>query len=112
MPLTFLKESYDRISSLIILARLEDLLISIGEPARLIRLYVNSLSKKPQNHALRFLLGKLYYRLEMIDDAFETLSYVDASGMASPELYQIMGDLYLRRNQCDKAAVEFKKLWT
>ncbi|MEK7741366.1 MAG: tetratricopeptide repeat protein, partial [Nitrospirota bacterium] len=105
----FLEKSYDQTSSLIILARLEDLLISIGEPARLIRLYVNSLSKKPQNHALRFLLGKLYYRLEMIDDAFETFSYVDASGMASPELYQIMGDLYLRRNQCDKAAVEFKK---
>ncbi|MFZ3122613.1 MAG: tetratricopeptide repeat protein [Thermodesulfovibrionales bacterium] len=105
----FLEKSYDQTSSLIILARLEDLLISIGEPSRLIRLYVNSLSKKPQNHALRFLLGKLYYRLEMIDDAFETFSYVDASGMASPELYQIMGDLYLRRNQCDKAAVEFKK---
>ena len=105
----FLEKSYDQTSSLIILARLEDLLISIGEPARLIRLYGNSLSKKPQNHALRFLLGKLYYRLEMIDDAFETFSYIDASGMASPELYQIMGDLYLRRNQCDKAAVEFKK---
>ncbi|MDP1759473.1 MAG: tetratricopeptide repeat protein, partial [Thermodesulfovibrionales bacterium] len=68
----FLEKSYDQTSSLIILARLEDLLISIGEPARLIRLYGNSLSKKPQNHALRFLLGKLYYRLEMIDDAFET----------------------------------------
>lgn len=105
----FLEKSYEQTSSLIILARLEDLLISMGEPSRLIRLYENSLSKNPQNHALRFLLGKLYYRLEMIDDAFETFSYVDASGMASPELYQIMGDLYLRRNQCDKAAEEFKK---
>ena len=94
---------------MIILARLEDLLISLGEPSRLIRLYENSLAKKPQNHTLRFLLGKLYYRLEMIDDAFETFTYVDASGMASPELYQIMGDLYLKRDQCDRAVTEFKK---
>jgi len=105
----FLEKSYEQISSLIILARLEDLLISLGEPSRLIRLYENSLSKKPQAHVLRFLLGKLYYRLEMIDDAFEIFTYVDASGMASPELYQIMGDLYLKRNQSDKAVLEFKK---
>jgi len=105
----FLEKSYEQTSSLIILARLEDLLISLGEPSRLIRLYENSIAKNPQNHTLRFLLGKLYYRLEMIDDAFETFTYVDASGMASPELYQIMGDLYLKRNQCDRAVAEFKK---
>lgn len=105
----FLEKSYGQTSSLIILARLEDLLISLGEPSRLIRLYQNSLAKKPQNHTLRFLLGKLYYRLEMIDDAFETFTYVDASGIASPELYQIMGDLYLKRNQYDRAVSEFKK---
>lgn len=105
----FLEKSYGQTSSLIILARLEDLLISLGEPSRLIRLYQNSLAKNPQNHTLRFLLGKLYYRLEMIDDAFETFTYVDASGIASPELYQIMGDLYLKRNQYDRAVSEFKK---
>ncbi|TAL26859.1 MAG: hypothetical protein EPN94_02365 [Nitrospirae bacterium] len=105
----FLEKSYEQTSSMIVLARLEDLLISMGEPSRLIRLYENSLAKKPQNHTLRFLLGKLYYRLEMIDDAFETFTYVDASGMASPELYQIMGDLYLKRDQCDRAVAEFKK---
>lgn len=105
----FLEKSYGQTSSLIILARIEDLLISLGEPSRLIRLYQNSLAKNPQNHTLRFLLGKLYYRLEMIDDAFETFTYVDASGMASPELYQIMGDLYLKRNQYDRAVSEFKK---
>lgn len=105
----FLEKSYGQTSSLIILARLEDLLISLGEPSRLIRLYQNSLAKNPQNHTLRFFLGKLYHRLEMIDDAFETFTYVDASGIASPELYQIMGDLYLKRNQYDRAVSEFKK---
>ncbi len=105
----FLEKNYEQTSSLILLARLEDLLISLSEPSRLINLYEKNLAKSPQNHALRFLLGKLYYRLEMVDDAFDTFTYVDASGMANPELYQIMGDLYLKRNQCDKAAMEFKK---
>lgn len=105
----FLEKSYEQTSSMLILARLEDLLITLGEPSRLIRLYEKSLARNPQNHILRFFLGKLYYRLEMIDDAFDTFTYVDASGMASPELYQIMGDLYLKRNQHDRAISEFKK---
>ncbi len=105
----FLEKSYEQTPSLIILARLEDLLISIGEPSRLIRLYETSLAKRPQDTALRFLLGKLYHRLEMIDDAFETFTSLDTGGMAAPELYQILGDLYLKRNQCERAVLEFKK---
>ncbi|MBI4685767.1 MAG: tetratricopeptide repeat protein [Nitrospirae bacterium] len=104
-----LEKGYEDTLSLIILARLEDLLINMGEPSRLIRLYERSLAKNPQNSILRFLLGKLYYRLEMIDDAFDIFSYIDTSGMASPELHQITGDLYLKRDQYDKAATEFKK---
>ncbi|MBI4689620.1 MAG: tetratricopeptide repeat protein [Nitrospirae bacterium] len=105
----FLEKSYEQTSSLIILARIEDLLISLGEPSRLIGLYEKSLAKNPQNHTLKFFLGKLYYRLEMVDDAFDTFAYIDASGMASPELYQIMGDLFVKRNQCERAVAEFKR---
>lgn len=105
----FLEKSYEQTSSMIILARLEDLLISLGEPSRLIRLYKDHLSKNPQNYILRFFLGKLYYRLEMIDDAFETFTYVDAGAAAYPELHQLLGNLYLRRNQCERAVEEFKK---
>lgn len=105
----FLEKSYEQTSSMIILARLEDLLISLGEPSRLIRLYKDHLSKNPQNYTLRFFLGKLYYRLEMIDDAFETLTYIDAGAAAYPELHQLLGNLHLRRNQCERAVEEFKK---
>lgn len=104
----FLEKGYEQISSPIILARLEDVLINLGEPSRLIRIYRSSLSDNPQNNMLRFFFGKLYYRLEMIDDAFETLSSPDMTE-PYPELYQLMGELYLRRDQCEKAAEEFKK---
>jgi len=106
----FLERSYEQTSSQILLARLEDLLINLGEPSRLIRVYKNAIAreKEPSRlNSLRFFLGKLYYRLEMIDDAFETLSMVETD--AYPELYLLFGELYLRRQQCERAVAEFKK---
>jgi tetratricopeptide (TPR) repeat protein len=107
--INLLEKSYEHESSMIILSRLEDLLINVGEPARLIRTYKNSLSKKPQDPVIRFFLGKLYYRLEMIDDAFEILTSIDTGGAVYPELHQLMGNLYMKRNQMDRAVYEFKK---
>lgn len=104
-----LEKSYENTHSTIVLARLEDLLISLGEPSRLIRIYKNSISKKPNEPVIKFFLGKLFYRLEMIDDAFETLSGIDTGGAAYPELHQVLGNLYMRKNQNEKAAQEFKK---
>ena len=107
--INLLEKSYEQTSSMIVLSRLEDLLINVGEPARLIRIYKNSLSKNPQDPLMKFFLGKLYYRLEMIDDAFETLTSIDTGGTAYPELHQLMGNLYMKRNQIDRAVYEFKK---
>ena len=104
-----LEKSYENTHSIIVLARLEDHLISLGEPSRLIRIYKNSISKKPNDPVTKFFLGKLFYRLEMIDDAFETLTGIDTAGVLYPELHQVLGNLYMRKNQCEKAVLEFKK---
>lgn len=104
----FLEKGYEATSSALLLAGIEDLLINMGEPSRLIRLYRDALAKAPQNNMLKFFLGKLYYRLEMVDDALETL----ASGEVPegfPQWHQLLGELYLRRNQCERAVEEFKK---
>ncbi len=107
--INLLEKTYEETFSMIILARLEDLLINLGEPGRLIRIYKSTLSKNPQDPRMKFFLGKLFYRLEMIDDAFDTLSSIDASSAGYPELYQLLGNLYLKRHQADKAVQEFKK---
>ncbi len=107
--ISLLEKGFDQTSSEIILARLEDLLINIGDPGRLIRLYRSSSFKYPQNQTLRFLMGKLFYRLEMLDDAFETLSALDGASAPYPELHQLLGNIYLRRHQYEKAVDEFKK---
>ena len=107
--INILEKSYEKTSSTIVLSRLEDLLINVGEPARLIRIYKNSLLKNPQDTLMKFFLSKLYYRLEMIDDAFETLTSVDTGGAVYPRLHQLMGNLYMKRNQINRAVDEFKK---
>jgi len=104
-----LEKAYEDTHSTIILARLEDLLISLGEPSRLIRIYKNSISKKPNDPVTKFFLGKLFYRLEMVDDAFEILTGIDTAGLLYPELHQVLGNLYMRKNQPEKAVQEFKK---
>jgi tetratricopeptide (TPR) repeat protein len=105
---SFLEKGYEQTQSQIILVRLEDLLINLGEPSRLIRNYRKAISKNPQDHMIKFFLGKLYFRLEMIDDSFDTLSSLETvEGI--PEMYNLLGELYLRRKQCDRAVEEFKK---
>jgi lipopolysaccharide biosynthesis regulator YciM len=104
-----LEKSYENTHSTILLARLEDLLISMEEPSRLISIYKNSISKNPNNPVIKFFLGKLFYRLEMVDDAFEVLTGIDTGGVLYPDLHQLVGNLYMRKNQCEKAVQEFRK---
>jgi len=102
-----LEKSYDSNTSKIILARLEDLLISLGEPGRLISIYRSSISRKPNDTAIRFFLGKLFYRLEMIDDAYETLSEMEALGISYPEMHHLLGNIHMRRGQHEKASMQY-----
>ncbi len=108
--IALLQKGFEQTSSTTILARLEDLLINLGEPGRLIAVYRNSVYREPQNQTLRFLMGKVFYRLEMLDDAFDTLGAVDTSSAPYPELHQLLGNIYLRRRQFEKAAEEFRKV--
>lgn len=107
--INLLEKSYEQSSSMIVLLRLEDLLITVNEPLRLIRIYKNKISRNPHDPGIKFFLGRLYYRLEMIDDAFEVMGTIDTGGTTYPELHQLMGNLYMKRNQIDRAVREFKK---
>lgn len=108
--LNLIEKAYNEKKSKILLLRLEDLLISIGDPKRLIQFYIKAINESPNDNELKILLGRLYYRLEMIDDAIEILSSIDPASCTNPMLNCIKGLLYLRRNQINKALAEFKEL--
>jgi tetratricopeptide (TPR) repeat protein len=100
---------FEATSSLVLLARLEDHFISVGEPGKTIDLYQKALLKKQGDPKLQFLFAKLYYRLEMIDYALETATAIDTAVFDTSELHALLGSIHDRRSQYEKAAEEFKK---
>ncbi len=103
------EKAYKMTSSILLLHRLEDLYLKQGEPGRAIEIYTQALAWKPQDISLKFFLGKLYYRLEMIDEAFDILSSVDWGDKELPDVHKLLGNIYLRRGSLGLAASEFKK---
>ena len=108
--INLLEEGYERANSLVLIGRLEDLLIKTGEQDRLIRFYRNAISSNPRKYELKFLLGKVYSRLGMVDDSLEILNSLE-NVISSPEFYILRGELYLRMNQQSKALEELKKAY-
>ena len=103
------EKAYKMTSSILLLHRLEDLYLKQGEPGKAIELYTQALVWKPQDIQLKFFLGKLYYRLEMIDEAFDILTTVDWGDKEFPDVHKLLGNIYLRRGSLGLAASEFKK---
>jgi tetratricopeptide (TPR) repeat protein len=103
------EKAYKMTSSNLLLHRLEDLYLKQGEPGKAIESYVQAVNWKPQDIALKFHLGRLYYRLEMVDEAFDTLSSVDWGDKDYPAVHKLLGNIYLRRGSLGLAATEFKK---
>jgi lipopolysaccharide biosynthesis regulator YciM len=103
------EKAYKMTSSVLLLHRLEDLYLKQGEPGKAIDIYNQAVSWKPQDITLKFFLGKLYYRLEMIDEAFDILSSVDWGDKELPDVHKLLGNIYLRRGSLGLAASEFKK---
>lgn len=103
------EKSYRVTQNVILLHKLEDLYLEMGNPGKIIGFYRSQLEGESQSTVLRFYLGKLYYRLEMVDHAMELLADLDAQVDYFPDLHKILGNLYLRRGNLEKAVELFKK---
>jgi lipopolysaccharide biosynthesis regulator YciM len=97
------EKSYLKTDNPLFLQRLEDLYLELGEPGEMLRIYQVALSRNDQNPLLKLALGKLYYRLEMIDDAFDLLSTLEGLQDPTGALYKIMVCLYIRKGDTESA---------
>jgi tetratricopeptide (TPR) repeat protein len=100
---------YTKTGNIILLHRLEELYLEMGEPGEIIRVYQDAVQRDPQSPVLKFYLGKLYYRLEMVDEAFDLLSTLEGPQDQMSDYHKIMANLYLRKQQMDLAVEELKK---
>ncbi len=104
-----LEKVYIKTRNVIILHRLEELYLELGEPGEILRIYQEAIQRDPQNPVLKFYLGKLYYRLEMVDEAFNLLSTLEGPQDQTSDFHKIMANLYLRKQQMEDAVEELKK---
>ena len=104
-----LEKAFLKTGNIIILHRLEELYLDQGEPAEIIRTYQEAIQRDPTNPSLKFYLGKLYYRLEMVDEAYDLLSTLEGPQEHTSDYHKIMANLYLRKQHMDYAIEELKK---
>jgi tetratricopeptide (TPR) repeat protein len=104
-----LERGYGVTQRIALLHRLEDLYIELGTPERMLKVYRRTLERNPDDPLLKFYLGHLYYRLEMIDAAYDLLLEVDLTVDTFPDLHKILGNIHLRRGNPVGAVEAFKK---
>lgn len=99
---------YSKTGHIVFLSKMEDLYIDRGDPGVILKIYRRILDISPKNNLIEFLYARLCLRLEMIDEAIEMLTTLEAEGVDFKGLHKAMAEAYVHRGQMDKAVEEFK----
>lgn len=92
------QSGYEHTRDASLLPPIENLLIVHLEDPRAAIDYFNRLvDRDPKSPGLRYWLGRIYDRLEMIDDAVRVLTELEETVEAFPELQALMARIHLRR---------------
>lgn len=100
---------YSKTGHIIFLSMMEDLYIERGTPEVILKIYRRILDVSPRNHLISFLYARLCLRLEMIDEAIDTLNVLLAEGLDLKALHKAMAEAYIHRGEIGKAVGEFRK---
>lgn len=92
-----------------LLSRLEQLHRAGGRPGRMISLYRDAATRHPEDLAIAFGLGRVYFELAMLDEAAEQFQKLE---VRAPDLYSIhayLGAIFERRGQVREAFEEYRR---
>jgi len=103
-------EGYQTTGQLIFLNKIEDYYLSHDAPNRAIEAYRRAISTARDELVTRYMLGRLYYRLEMIDKALDEFLGLEKAVSYSPTLEYFIAKCYQKRDEDKKAADIFKKI--
>jgi tetratricopeptide (TPR) repeat protein len=93
---------------MIFLLKMEDLYIDRGDPGVILKIYRRILDLSPKNYLTSFLYARLCLRLEMIDEALDTLNILLEEGQEFRGLHRAMAEGYIHRGLMEKAVEEFR----
>jgi len=92
-----------------VLSRIEQLHRSEGRPTRMISLYQDALARHPDNLALAFGLGRVYFELAMLDEAAEQFQKMEVRAPELPLIHAYLGAILERRGQFRDAMEEYRR---
>jgi tetratricopeptide (TPR) repeat protein len=101
------RKGYSETGSPIFLQRIEDHFIEQEEPLAAIETLRQLIAEADNDLLPRFYLGRLYYRLEMLDDAAKQLSAIGDRIRSSPTYHFLLGRIHHRRGDLARAVESY-----
>jgi lipopolysaccharide biosynthesis regulator YciM len=92
-----------------LLARLERVYRNQGRPSRMIALYRAACERMPDDLALAAGLGRVYFELEMLDEAADQFEKLEVRAPDLPVVHAFLGAVFERRGQSHDAADEYRR---
>lgn len=96
----------------VLLRRLEQAYRAEGRPSRMIGLYQAAIARAPQDLALAFELGRVYFELEMLDEAADQFQKVEVRAPDFAPLHAYLGAIFEHRGQSAEAFQEYRRALT
>ena len=101
---------FELTGSPIFLTVLEEHYLQREQPLAAIEALKRCIAQARKDTLPRFYLGKLYFRLEMLDDALSVLSSLEGRATYAPTLHYLLGRIHERRNNYREATLEYRKV--
>jgi lipopolysaccharide biosynthesis regulator YciM len=99
----------EREPSLPVLARLERAYRLEGRPSRMIALYRAAVERAPDDLAVAVALGRVYFELEMLDEAADHFEKLEVRAPGIPVVHAFLGAVFERRGETQEAFEEYRK---
>ncbi len=96
----------------VLLRRLEQAYRVEGRPSRMIGLYQAAIARAPEDLVLAFSLGRVYFELEMLDEAADQFEKVEVRTPDFAPLHAYLGAIFERRGQASEAFQEYRRALT
>ncbi|MDA8158551.1 MAG: tetratricopeptide repeat protein [Deltaproteobacteria bacterium] len=103
------EKAFLKTGNLVLIIKIEDISIKTNHPENIIRFYQELIYDNPEKWEYRLFLGKLYIRLEMIDEALSNLSLIPANIFKDNSLNMLLAECYFKRGKYNDASVNFRK---
>jgi lipopolysaccharide biosynthesis regulator YciM len=103
-------QGFEVTGSPIFLSVLEEHFLVQEQPLAAIEALKRCVARARKDTLPRFYLGKLFFRLEMLDDALAILQSLDGRASYAPTLHYLLGRIHERRRNHRDAATEYRKV--